>query len=72
MDADLLRIILAVLGALVIAGLYYWEQRRRHRDEDVEEADPDDLGRQGLDAEGWGPKADHDKIDTKREPRLGV
>jgi hypothetical protein len=36
MDADLLRIILAVLGALVIAGLYYWEQRRRHRDQDAE------------------------------------
>ncbi|MBP6734271.1 MAG: cell division protein ZipA [Chromatiaceae bacterium] len=72
MDADLLRIILAVLGALVIAGLYYWEQRRRHRDEDVEEADPDELDHQGSDAGGGRPKADRDNIDTKREPRLGV
>ena len=72
MDADFLRIILAVLGALVIAGLYYWEQRRRHRDQDAEPEDPDDRGRQGLDGEGWELKTDRDKIDTKREPRLGV
>lgn len=72
MDADLLRIILAVLGALVIAGLYYWEQRRRHRDQDVEAEDSDDLGPQGPDAESWELRTDLDKIDTKREPRLGV
>ena len=28
MDADTLRIILAVVGALAIAGLYLWERRR--------------------------------------------
>lgn len=73
MDADLLRIILAVLGALVIAGLYYWEQRRRHRDQDTEADDRDDPGRQGTDDEDWEVRrTDIDKIDTKREPRLGV
>jgi hypothetical protein len=73
MDADLLRIILAVLGALVIAGLYYWEQRRRHRDQDAEADDRDDPGRQGPDDEDWEVRrTDIDKIDTKREPRLGV
>lgn len=72
MDADILRIILAILGALVIAGLYYWEQRRRHRDEDGEGEERDDLGRQGSDDEAWQPKVDYDKLETKREPRLGV
>lgn len=43
MDADTLRIILAVIGALVIAGLYLWERRRVRPDDDevLEEQDPE-------------------------------
>ena len=56
MDADILRIILAVLGALIIAGLYLWEQRRRQSREDEhigEHADRDPMALWGedLDAE---------------------
>lgn len=69
MDADILRIILAVLGALVIAGLYYWEQRRRHRNEEVEE---EALARPELDDEAWRFKTDYDQPEGKREPNLGV
>jgi cell division protein ZipA len=56
MDADTLRIILIVFGALVLAGLYLWERRkaRAEEDEDLDE-DADDAG---LDRD-------------KREPRLG-
>jgi cell division protein ZipA len=56
MDADTLRIILIVFGALVLAGLYVWERRkgRAEEDEDLdEEADETELDRE------------------KREPRLG-
>jgi cell division protein ZipA len=50
MDADTLRIILAVLGALILGGLYLWE-RRRHSDND------DDASRQ-EDPEGEEARAD--------------
>ena len=55
MDADTLRIILVVLGALVLAGLFFWERRKYDRaDEDAEYDDDDEAAREG-----------------KREPRLG-
>ncbi len=66
MDADFLRITLAVVGALLITGLYLWE-RRRHRDqqgEDYEEGDDRD-GR-------YGEEGGSGKDEAKREPRLGV
>jgi cell division protein ZipA len=59
MDADILRIILAVLGALIIAGLYYREQRRRQRhqeeqeqEEGIDDGDRGDIWRKTLDEEG--------------------
>lgn len=58
MDADILRIILAVFGVLVIAGLYLWERRRRRQDH--EESDDEDSG-----------PVDEDGQEGKREPRLG-
>jgi cell division protein ZipA len=39
MDADTLRITLAVFGALVLGGLYFWERRRRTDDEEEEYED---------------------------------
>jgi cell division protein ZipA len=58
MDADSLRIILALVGGLVLAGLYLWERRRSTGDdEDRDTGDPDVAGRQS----GGG----------KREPSLG-
>jgi cell division protein ZipA len=57
MDADLLRILLAALGALVLGGLYLWERRRQGGDEDRDDADSPDL--------------EEDGTSGKREPRLG-
>ena len=54
MDADILRIILAVLGALIIAGLYYWEQRRRQSREDEHAGEHADRDRMVL----WGEDLD--------------
>jgi cell division protein ZipA len=55
MDPDFLRIILALVGGLLIAGLYFWERRRRSEDdEDWESGEAE-----GSDEDG------------KREPRLG-
>jgi len=71
MDPDLVRITLAVLGALVIAGLYYWEQRRRQRK---------DEGQEGRDAFADEGRYLHAAANSKRlaawedrhEPRIGV
>ena len=56
MDADILRIILAVLGALIIAGLYYWEQRRRQTREDEHAGEQTDRDRRVL----WGEDLDEE------------
>jgi cell division protein ZipA len=56
MDADTLRIVLIVFGALILVGLYLWERRKGTADEE-EELDPD--------AEPVRPARD------KREPSLG-
>lgn len=58
MDADSLRIILAIAGGLVIAGLY-WRERQRQPDSQEEEA--------GNDLEPDTVELDLEK----REPRLG-
>ena len=42
MDANLLRIILIILGALTIAGVYWWE-RRRHLERDSSKDTAEDL-----------------------------
>ena len=71
MDADILRIILAVLGALIIAGLYYWEQRRRqiHQDEQVgEDADRDRMALWGEDLD----EASDANHSLRREGHLGA
>ena len=71
MDADILRIILAVLGALIIAGLYYWEQRRRQLHQEEHAEDGDDQDRMTL----WGKGLDEglDADDSpRRDAHLGV
>ena len=71
MDPDFLRITLAILGALVIAGLYYWEQRRRQRKEEGQEgrgAGGDAGSYQEFSTESESFAAWEDK----HEPRLGV
>lgn len=72
MDADFLRITLAVLGILLIAGLYLWERRRRRRNEldgQMHAADPDD---QALVKEDLDFELTSEEASEKREPRLGV
>jgi cell division protein ZipA len=58
MDADTLRIILAVLGVLAVGGLYVWERRRA--------GDEKEGGQE--EARVAGDEAD----DDEREPRLGA
>jgi cell division protein ZipA len=72
MDADYLRIILAVLGALVIAGLYYWEQRRRHQDEDAGEDEQYDPDRQNPNPDDRDRGAGRGGADSHQDPQLGV
>ncbi len=63
MDADSLRIILAILGGLVIAGLYWWE---RQRQPDAQEEDrQDDL------PDTVEPDTAESDLE-RREPRLGL
>jgi len=49
MDADTVRLILIIVGALVLLGLYLWERRRDSGEELDEEDDPDesDTARRG-------------------------
>jgi cell division protein ZipA len=59
MDADIVRLILIVVGAAVILGLYFWERRR------------DSEGEQD-DAEGYGDAdTSHHGGHAKQEPHLG-
>lgn len=71
MDADILRIILAVLGALIIAGLYYWEQRRRQAREEEHAEDHADRDRMAPWGEDFDAAADADD-GPRREGHLGV
>jgi cell division protein ZipA len=57
-DADTLRLVLIVAGALLLAGLYLWERRRARSDED------DDFEDRGFERE----QMDEDE----REPKLGA
>lgn len=59
MDANTVRLILIVVGALVILALYLWERRRESEDE-------------RDDAEGYDdPSPSNHGGHTKQEPRLG-
>jgi cell division protein ZipA len=64
MDADTIRLILIVVGAIFLLGLYLWERSR-----DQEDAEDDDEGYDDEDAPyGAGPARD---AREKREPNLG-
>lgn len=58
MDADTVRLILIVVGALVLLGLYFWE-RRRDSGEELDEGD--DLDESDAARRGW----------FKKEPQIG-
>ena len=64
MDADTIRLILIVVGAIFLLGLYLWERSR-----DLEDAEDDDEGYDDEDAP-YGAGAARDSR-GKREPSLG-
>lgn len=64
MDADTIRLILIVVGAIFLMGLYLWERSR-----DLEDAEDDDEGYDDEDAP-YGARTARDSR-AKREPNLG-
>jgi cell division protein ZipA len=71
MDATTLRIILAVVGALAIAGLYFWERRRNGPDQDddlFDDADFDEDEREPRLGPWEGDEEDRPSRAAQKEP----